>query len=505
MTKQITIEGLKQIDKLVFDVPPPGVYILSGTNGAGKSCLLACLLRIGWANAFQLSFRTSKISTALDVFSGSRVTYEINNSKVEYAYSGERWIPKPKSQSKLLKSFGYAQVIYAAANSERIEPRAEDFKPQRVRDAPQKLKDAAAAILSDAKFQTLKVINVRRGVGAEAYLIPDLRAAAISKKNAYYSEKNFSLGEICVLKLLRQLENCPHGSLVLIDELELALHPKAQVRLFEYLQGISEEKQLTTIFSTHSVNLIKTTQREKFFFIEQNNGKTNVVSGCYPTYALGQLALREERSPDIVLYVEDEQAQFIVSALVKSLIEKELAGKSKPTVVVAPIGTFEAVIAFLTRSQALMPGSVKQFALLDKDVYDEYTKPLTAAGNHVELTKIAKVQKQINYLPWTPEVGLCNLLKSDINQQEREVRQYFGDARISISHVKFQELDALANGPLRKKAKALIRNIIDEISAVTLKTPERVRQDISEYFADACLSGVQANSIKSLLLPLIKS
>lgn len=505
MTKQITIEGLKQIDKLVFDVPPPGVYILSGTNGAGKSCLLACLLRIGWSNAFQLSFRTSKISTALDVFSGSKITYEINNSKVEYTYSGERWIPKPKSQSKLLNSFGYGQVIYAAANSERIEPRAEDFKPQRVRDAPQSLKDAAVRILGDTKFQNLKVINVRRGVGSEAYLIPDSRATIASKKNAYYSEKNFSLGEICVLKLLRQLENCPHGSLVLIDELELALHPKAQVKLFEYLQKISVDKQLTTIFSTHSVNLIKNTQRENFFFIEQNNGKTNIVAGCYPTYALGQLALREERSPDIVFYVEDEQAQFIVSALVKSLIEQELSGKSKPTIVVAPIGTFEAVIAFLTRSQGLMPSGVKQFALLDKDVHDEYITPLKAANNHTELSKVSKVQKQINYLPWTPEVGLCNLLASDISIHERGLKEYFGDARISLSHVDFEELKPLANGSLRKKAKFLVKEIISEISSITIQSPERIRQDLSAYFADACLAGPQASAIKKLLLPLIKS
>ncbi|WP_175497055.1 AAA family ATPase [Variovorax boronicumulans] len=505
MAKQITIEGLKQIDKLVFDVPSPGVYILSGTNGAGKSCLLACLLRIGWANAFQLSFRTSKISTALDVFSGSKITYEINNSKVEYTYSGERWIPKPKSQSKLLTSFGYGQVIYAAANSERIEPRAEDFKPQRVRDASQSLKDAAEKILSDVKFQSLKVINVRRGVGSEAYLIPDARASAASKKNAYYSEKNFSLGEICVLKLLRQLENCPHGSLVLIDELELALHPKAQVKLFEYLQKISTDKQLTTIFSTHSVNLIKSIKRENFFFIEQNSGKTNLVSGCYPTYALGQIALREERSPDIVLYVEDEQAQFIVSALVQALIEKELAGKSKPTIVVAPIGTFEAVIAFLTRSRSLMPDSVKQFALLDKDVYDEYTKPLKTAGNHAELTKISRVQDQINYLPWTPEVGLCTLLHSDITGQERALREYFGDARISLSHINFHELTPLSNGPLRKKSKALVKEVISEIAAIKIISPERTRQDLSEYFANACLTGSQAASIKKLLLPIIRS
>lgn len=504
MIKRITIENLKQIDKLVFDVPPIGVHILSGTNGAGKSCLLACLLRIGWPNAFQMSFRTSRVSKALDEFAGATVKYEINNGSVTYAYSGERWAPNPKSQSKLLSNFGYASVIYAAANSERIEPRAEDFKPQKVRDAARSLRDAAIDILGDDKFEHLKVINVRRGVGAEAYLIPDT-ARTTPKKNFYYSEKNFSLGEICVLKLLRQLENCPHGSLVLIDELELALHPRAQVGLFKYLETISKEKQLTTIFSTHSVNLIKSINRENFFFIERTDGKTKVVSGCYPTYALGHLALKEERSPDIVLYVEDEQAQFIVEFIVRSLLSTEFTGKSKPTIVVAPIGTFQSVIAFLTRSQALLPETVKQFALLDRDVYDEYTKPLIAAKNHEELAKMNKVKHQIKYLPWTPEVGVCELFGANLNAQERAVKDFFADGRITLAGIDFKSIAQLQGGEKRKKSKALVREMVKEIANVTLKTPERARQDLSEYFADACLQGVNANQLKALMLPLINA
>ena len=249
MTRKITITKLKQVDQLEFDIPGPGVYVLSGTNGSGKSCLLACLLRIGWRNAFQLSFKSSKISKQLDEYSGASVKYEVNGLSVSYIYSGARWVPVPKSQSKLLSQFGYGVVIYAAANSERIEPRAEDFKPQRVKDAPLAIREAASKILGDDKFGELKTINLKRGVGSEAYLLPD-KQKKTARRSAYYSEKNFRLGEICVLKLLRQLESCPHGSLVLIDELELALHPKAQVRLFQHLQRISKEKNLTTLFST---------------------------------------------------------------------------------------------------------------------------------------------------------------------------------------------------------------------------------------------------------------
>lgn len=503
MTKKIVIENVKQIDKLEFDIPAPGVHILSGTNGAGKSCLLTCLLRIGRPNAFQTAFLTSKMSDALDPFSNAKITYKVGSQTVVYSYTGFRWEPFPRRNSKLLVGLGYASVIYAAANADRIEPREEDFKPRNVRDAPREVRDAAKVILGDDKFENLKIVNVRRGVGSEAYLMPD--ASSKPRKLVYYSEKNFSLGEICVLKLLRNLDTCPNQSLVLIDELELALHPRAQIGLLRYLEKIAEEKTLTVIFSTHSANLIKLAKRENFFFIEKIGGKTRVVQGCYPTYALGHLALKEERSPDGVIYVEDEQAQFIVESLIKLLFKSELFGKSKPTIVVAPIGAFSSVIAFLGRAKSLLPDNVHQCALLDKDVYDEYVLPLRNAGNHTELAKIQAVQKSIKYLPWTPEVGICELLRDDLASHETALRDFFDDSRISASCIDFASTKLLSGAQLRTKAKALVRDLITEISTLTLKSQQRVRQDISEYFATASLNGPSVGAIKGLLMPIINA
>ncbi|WP_447735670.1 AAA family ATPase [Rhodanobacter soli] len=501
MAGQLVIDNLKQIDHLSFDIPGPGVYILAGTNGAGKSCLLTCLLRIGRPNAFQSAFLTSKISDSLDPFFGARITYNVNTSSVSYTYSGERWSPVPKKNSKLLQKFGYPSVIYAAANAERIEPRAEDFKPRNVRDAPPPIRDAAIKILGDDKYQQLKVVNVRRGVGSEAYLMPD--ASSKPKNKVYYSEKNFSLGEICVLKLLRQLHACPNNSLVLIDELELALHPRAQVGLLAYLQEIAKDKTLTVIFSTHSANLIKSAKRKNFFFIEKYDGRTRIIPECYPTYALGHLAFKEERSPDIVVYVEDEQAQFIVDFMIKSLLKSEYSTKSKPTIVVVPIGAFASVIAFLGRAGSLLPNTVRQFALLDKDVYDEHVVPLTNSENHAELAKIQAVQDKLKFLPWTPEVGICEAFRGSIAVHENGLRDFFDDARINLTGIDFSGTSALTGGVLRKFAKKLVNELIDEVSSLTMKSRERVRHDISDYFSALCLRGVLSSDLKALLMPIM--
>lgn len=50
---------------------------------------------------------------------------------------------------------------------------------------------------------------------------------------------NFSLGERLVLNTLDYAQDVPDNSLLLIDEIELALHPTAQVKFYEYVQGLA--------------------------------------------------------------------------------------------------------------------------------------------------------------------------------------------------------------------------------------------------------------------------
>jgi hypothetical protein len=166
--------------------------------------------------------------------------------------------------------------------------------------------------------------------------------------------------------LLRALAQCPNGSLVLIDELELALHPRAQIGLFNYLEEIASDKSLTIIVSTHSVTLIKNAKRSQILYLEKEAHVTTVIKGCFPAYAIGGLALAEERTPDIVIYVEDEAACSVTLALSKLAVANRYpADTAFPTVQVTPIGDFKNVVRYYDRSRGTLPNYVKQWILLD--------------------------------------------------------------------------------------------------------------------------------------------
>lgn len=82
--------------------------------------------------------------------------------------------------------------------------------------------------------------------------------------NRFYTEQNFSFGEIVLLNLLYDIESVEKDSLVLVDELEMALHPSAQIRLMQYLSELSEQNNLTVLISTHSASIIKAQKKRLF-------------------------------------------------------------------------------------------------------------------------------------------------------------------------------------------------------------------------------------------------
>jgi energy-coupling factor transporter ATP-binding protein EcfA2 len=454
----IIVKNLRHINRLTFEVPSAGVYLLTGANGSGKTSLLACLRRIGHRNAFQRHFATSKKSMFLDSLEGAEVAYSINGQEVTYAYAGERWVPRPRSQNRLLQTFGYPSVIYVGATAERITAREEDFRTGRARPAPPELIAAANRILGTQRFDALRTVNVAPGSGQSAFV---LQVGTQGTRNKYTSERNFSLGELCILKLVRDLMDCANNSLVLIDELELALHPRAQIELFSYLEEMQQLKHLTIIFSTHSVTLLKRVRRNQIILLEAQADR-NVAStvGCYPTYALGSIAYEEERAPDAVIYVEDEVAFTVTETLVQLTISSRFNDQPRlfPVVHVVPIGDFLNVVKFLPRSTALLPSTTRSSALLDNDVQAETIQQWHGSGNHAMLAMFDQHRGSIHYLPWTPEVGLIDFWQGHSVDAEQALRAEF---RVQALRIRPQDIGAIPAAGVQKRnaCKVALRQV----------------------------------------------
>jgi hypothetical protein len=371
-------------------------------------------------------------------------------------------------------------VIYIGATADRITPRPEDFIPSRARAPASSIISAANEIFETNKFDGLRVVNLTTGSGNRVYVMK-----VGDNPVTYHSEKQFSLGELCILKLITTLTTCPNSSLVLIDELEMALHPRAQIKLYKYLTQVSDKKNLTVIFSTHSVSLLKSVPHQNIIFLDRgDDGVVHPIVGCFPAYAIGNITIGEERTPDVILYVEDDVARSLVDPLAKlAMSDKYGAAEFSPSVKVVPIGGFKQVISFLAHHKAILPARTKSYALLDKDVEDETVANWKSSNNYARLKELEDVKGKVDYLAWTPEVGIVSFLRDHRADAERDLRDYFGDPSLVIDSSWFSGLEALLPAQMRQRCKAIHGNVVNLIADATARSYDDSLRSLSEIFA----------------------
>jgi hypothetical protein len=500
MSGTIEIRNLRNISKLRFEIPDRGVWLLTASNGGGKTSLLACLRRIGYSNAFPVHFPSSLQSTRLDDHSSGTVTYEVHGQSVEYAYRGERWTPRPRSNSSLFDRLGYASVMYIGATAERITPRPEDFEPRNLRAASAAIIDDANLIFETGKFSMLRTINLTRGVGNEAFVL-----SLGGNPQTYHSEKHFSLGELCVLKLLRLLKEASNNSMIIVDELEMALHPRAQVKLLHYLEEQARVKSLTVIFSTHSVTLLKSINRRRIIYLEkQDDGEIKPIVGCFPTYAIGNIASDEETLPDIVLYVEDVFARDALTAFFEKFADEHFSDPTaRPTTKIVPVGPFSAVVAFLERNRSVLPDQVTQKAVLDNDIATDTIASWQRNNNHAQLAKLQHLADDIKFLPFTPEVGLMDHIAGNVHQFEASLRQRCADHQIRIGEIVRRYDTTLHGSQKRNAAKESTEALIEHLMQRTQRPVDTVREQLCGVFANVAWSQYRSDFMQ-LLAPMVR-
>lgn len=461
---KITLKNIKKINSLEFTLPRAGVYLLTGLNGVGKTSLLAALYRIGSSHAFQKYYKTNVFEERLDSYDNAQVIYEINGKEVAYRYGGMRWRATPNKESKLLLEFPYPSVKFIEVNASRVEPYPNEIKNKRGRSVDDSIKYFMCYVLNDRKWLDLKYVNTQRGTGNRAYLLPYKK----SNVTYYYSEKNFSLGELCVLRLACKMSDVVDNSLMLIDEVEMALHPQAQVRLLEKVQEISEEKNLTVLFSTHSATLVKAIDRKSIIYLDATApGHFKSIHDVYPARVLGEIAFDDEQSVDYIFFVEDSQAKMLLEQMLGYYYSlKDSSDVFLPLYKVVPIGGFVQVLEMLGRSSQIFPSHVKQYAFLDKDVKDE-SLPAARRNNDVKLISLFNdLVSNTRYLPCTPEQGLVDMLEQDQPEMIESVKSLFSGTTIHIDRItKEDQYTILAKENLRARAKDRLNYIVSAIAS----------------------------------------
>lgn len=306
----IEIENIRgwQGQRIKFPFP---IVAISGENGSGKSTIIQACGAAYQKYKSKGSVKQKGTKYASDFF--PRTFWdEVTNATVRYGYtqgkeqeSGsirihtERWMGNTERPLRDVQFLDLSRIVpisgrtgYAKiAKSAHIEASAEQFDSDRL----ERLSNILGHKYDHAKMALADIDTERK--------IPVLQRSTSS-----YSGYHQGQGETTIAELIQA--DLPKYGLILIDEIESSLHPRAQRRLIRDLATVCRERELQIILTTHSPYVLEELPKQARIQIFEQDGMRQAMIGVSPEFALS--AMDDVHHPECELYVEDEAAKTLL-------------------------------------------------------------------------------------------------------------------------------------------------------------------------------------------------
>lgn len=320
--ESLEITGLRGWDgqKVPFQFP---IVALVGENGTGKSTVLQCAAA---------SYRPTnnapperELWFASDFFpktpwenpQGAKIACAVRQGKDSKTYDvrqpGERWRGNPERPQRSVSYIDLrriqpiaARVGYSKlAKEARLEKSAEHFDKDRL---------ARFSQIMGWQFDSTRIAITDASA--------DRKVPVFGQQGVTYSGYNSGSGQTTIAEFL-QVDPDQYG-LVLIDEIETSLHPRAQRRLIRDLAELCRERDLQIILSTHSPYVMAELPLEARLYLMQGKSGRHIMSGVSPEFAMARMD--EYPNPECDLYVEDDRARTLLREIIvahtRGLVER---------------------------------------------------------------------------------------------------------------------------------------------------------------------------------------
>lgn len=318
-----SLRGINSLS-LTFDYP---IVAFSGVNGAGKSTILAmaCCAFHNEIDGFKLPKRKNSYYTFSDFFvqhineiapQGIEISYLIAHDdwkKSDHLPSGKgigRQVRRKKKGGKWNNYDDRVDRNVVFLGIERIVPHIErsqsksysrSFSDVPAKGWEGKVKDIVGFILGK-QYDDFRYLEHAR------YSLPLVRCGAVT-----YSGFNMGAGENALFEIFSTLYSAGKGALLVMDEIELGLHAKAQKLFMKKLKEACKEMSAQIICTTHSKEIFECLPDEARFFVEAVGGKTRITPGISPEFAFHKMGLAGQKELDI--FVEDDVAKSLLQAI----------------------------------------------------------------------------------------------------------------------------------------------------------------------------------------------
>ena len=305
----IEIEKIRgwEAQRVSFAFP---IMAIVGENGSGKSSILqaaACTYQDSAEDGVTWFPTEFFPETAWDSLTEIRLGYGYRQGSEHLTHSirkpTSRWLGQPDRPQR--------RVSYIDLS--RLQPVGTRVGYARI--AKNRHIEASSVPFSEDQVKRLSQIMGREYENARmAYsdIDENREIPVLSKLGQSYSGFHQGSGESTIAELLRA--QLPQYGLVLIDEVESSLHPRAQRRLMRDLAVAARERECQIIVSTHSPYVLEELPLSARIYILEAGGRKEIVNGVSPQFAMTKMD--DEQHPECELYVEDPRSAVWLSEII---------------------------------------------------------------------------------------------------------------------------------------------------------------------------------------------
>ena len=405
----MNIHNIKGIVNGSIEMPiENGIYAIVGNNGCGKSTIISCMAQL-------LSKHNLGLLKPEDYDSTSYVEFLYQGKKDKWFCENSFWKSTIFPNTLQFNGTYEGSLFYGMRfrDSKNVDELMEEgkIKDEYIVEADTYIKESLGQILHNNISYYHDIFKIRN-----KYIASDLKLQNTpyfyKTHNGFISQYRMSSGECLLISLLHFIYNsiirrslpADKPVLMLIDEIELALHPVAINNLLNLLQELVEEyNNLTVIITSHSPEVIRKIPPKNIYKLERINeadNNFNIVNPCYPSYAIRDVYTHD--GFDYLLLVEDELAKMIVTHSIETL---EL--NNSRLINVLPVGGWQNVLKLQYEiiSNNVLGVGKQVFSILDGDVQSKVTKEFKSLRKmYLPISSVEKYLRQVLLL--TPNMAI---------------------------------------------------------------------------------------------------
>ncbi|MGW3421351.1 AAA family ATPase [Streptomyces phaeochromogenes] len=452
--RKVHIDGHAHLGTVLAEMAP-GVTLLCGVSGVGKTQFLRTM-----ANELGV------FSVAYD---GQVPSVQITG-RVLHGLSPKKGAAPPSDDANLAVANTPCLYIDTARECFDVltqvrrtsDDDLEALRASAAKSPPHRWADGALRYIlgreyEDISYQELDRQNPENGE-PRTWFYHELTYA----KTAYGPDK-MSLGELAACVMLQALRRAPRGSIVLLDEPENFLSPKARQRLLHEIISWSLKQNLSVVLASHSPEIAQLLPPTSLRTIQRGpQGQGVVISaGGIPAQVSRVLGLKPR--PEAVLLVEDAFAKALLEAVLARcapglrhhVLVQDVRGSGQVTTVASVLGPTRPGMHFL----GVLDGDVRN----DPNYQGQWLEYLPGSGDPEDLVMEAitadskKAARNLNIMWEELEQAVAETEASDPHDQPKTVSESTGIPLLQLIYYTARWLDK--DSPYRREVRQLIQRI----------------------------------------------